>query len=136
VFSDGTAFGQPTLTQMSPARPPIVKKLLDAPVVDIQTRPDGRLAILRSPSPFPFGPTSTRIFSIAPDGTGLLAETPSLVLEQPILSPDAVLVAGLSSTHRDPSGTLLGELVIINPATKDMFVLEGMPDVRMLMWGK
>jgi hypothetical protein len=136
VFSDGTSFGQPSLTRLAPARPPIIKKLLDVPVIDVQTRPDGRLAILRSPSPFPFGPTSTRIFSMQPDGSDLRAETPSLVLDQPILSPDAVLVAGLALVQRGVGGFVAGELVIVNPATKQMFVLEGMPTVHDLLWGK
>jgi len=136
VFSDGTTFGQPTLSRLTPARPPIVTKLLDAPVIDARLRPDGRLAILRSPSPFPFGPTSTRIYSIAPDGSDLRAETPSLVLEQPLLSPDAVLVAGLAMTQKDAAGNVTGELVIVNPATHDTFVLNGISGVHSLMWGK
>ena len=60
----------------------------------------------------------------------------SLVLEQPLLSPDAIMVAGLVQTRRDDLGRILGSLVVINPATGQMFVLEAMPDIYDLQWSQ
>jgi hypothetical protein len=57
-------------------------------------------------------------------------------MEQPTLSPDAIMVAGLVQTRRDEAGHILGSLVVINPSTGQMFVLEEVPDIYSLQWSR
>lgn len=136
VYSDGSAFSRPGLFLIMPAKASVVTPLLNLPILDVASRPDGRLAFLRAPGPFALGPTSVMVLSAQPDGTNVQAETGSLVMEQPILSPDAIMVAGLVQTRRDAVGHILGSLVVINPATGQVFVLEEMPDIYSLRWSR
>jgi hypothetical protein len=136
VYSDGSAFSQPGLSMVLPGRTPVVTPLVDLPILDVALRPDGRLAFLRAPGPFALGPTSIRVFSAKADGTDILAETGSLVLEQPLLSTDAIMVAGLVQTRRDDLGHISGTLMVINPAPGQMFALESMPNVHDIQWSR
>jgi hypothetical protein len=56
------------------------------------------------------------------------------VLERPVLSPDGVLIAGLAEGRIDEFGTLAGQLMIVNPATGETFVIEGLSDVYDIRW--
>jgi hypothetical protein len=136
VYSDGSAFSQPGLSMVLPGRTPVVTTLIDLPVLDVAPRPDERLAFLRAPGPFALGPTSVKVFSAAIDGSDVVAETESLVLEQPRLSSDAIMVAGLVQTRRNDAGRISGSLMVINPATGQTFVLEGMPGVYDVQWSR
>lgn|SRR5574341_1059238 len=136
AYADGSGFTQPHLASIQPGRRLEATQLLGLPILDVELRPDGHLAFLRKPGPSPFGPTSFSLWSVLPDGTEPVAETDSLVMEEPLLSPDAVLVAGLVQVQRDDTGRVRGLLMIVNPATGEMFVLEEMPGVHALKWGR
>ncbi|MBN1430277.1 MAG: PD40 domain-containing protein [Anaerolineae bacterium] len=136
VYSDGRSFSQAGLSTVQPGNAPVITPLLDLPILDVALRPDGRLVFLIAPGPFALGPTSVQVYSAAADGADVRAETASLVLEQPRLSSDAIMVAGLVQTRRDDLGRVSGSLVVVNPATGQLFVLEAMSSVYDLQWSR
>ena len=113
-----------------------VKTIFDAIALDAQERADGRLALLRASQLLPFGPATFSVFSLGLDGADPQAETLSMLLASPLMSPDAVLIAGLVGAGQRPDGTLAGQLAILNPATQQTFVIEGIMDAHGLMWGR
>lgn len=146
LYSEGGFYADPALALVSPGQPPQVTGLLDLPVVDVRLRPDGRVALLSRLSPaYSPAPTSVQVYSFALDGAAaggespeidLRAETGLIVVERPLLSPDGVLLAGLLHIRFDEfTGFSSGPLAIVNPATGEVFVIEGVDAARDLRWG-
>ncbi len=135
AYSTGAVYGDPFLTIVQPASPPTIARVLDLPVIDAQSRPDGRLALLRVPVPGAGGPTTVRVYSIAANGTDLQAESGSFVMEQAVLAPDASVIAGLIQPRLDEFGTLTGRLAVADVATGEMFVIDSVAGAHDLYWG-
>jgi hypothetical protein len=141
VYNEGGHYGEPTLKLVEPGTPTTIIDLLDLPIADVVVRPDGSLALLRRLSPaYTTGPTSVQIYGALLEKASsvpivdLQPETGAIVLEQPVLSPDGVLIAGLAEGRMDEFGTLAGQLMIVNPATGEMFVIEGLSGVYDVRW--
>lgn len=136
VYSDGSVYGDPYVTIVQPADPPTIARVLNLPVIDVQLRPDGRLALLRVPIPGAGGPTTVRVHSIAANGSDLQAESGSFVLEGATLSPDTTLIAGLIQPRFDEQGGVTGRLAIADASTGQMFMIDSAADVYSLRWGR
>jgi hypothetical protein len=135
VFSSGGAYSQPGLHVITPGETPAINATMDLPIADAELRSDGRLAFLRIPSPYGIGPTSVQLFSALATGGSPRAESGSFVLEQPSLSPNAVVIAGLIQSRYNEFGTQSGRLAIANPGTGEIFVIATVSNVRSLQWG-
>jgi hypothetical protein len=136
AYSVGGGYAPPHLSLVQPGESPAISHLLSLPILDAAVRPDRRIGLVRIPSPYSLGPTSAQVYSALADGSGLQAESDSFVLDAPRISPDAVLVAGLYNARVDEFGQLSGQLALVNPATGEMFVIEGVVGVRDLRWGR
>ena len=135
IFSGGGAYSTPGLTIVQPATQPTLTQVLTVPVVDATTRADDRIVFLRIPNPSGIGPTSVRLYSMLPDGTDQRAESSSFVIEQPQLSPNGVMIAGLVQARVGEFGGMAGRLAVANPGTGEIFLIEGVGSVRDVMWG-
>lgn len=136
VFSGGGAYSQPHLSLVQPGQPPNISQILDLPIVDAEMRTDGRIAMLRIPSPYGIGPTSVRLYSALPSGTDLQAESVAFVIDQARMAPDGTMIAGLVQARYGEGGMFAGRLAIANPSTGEIFVIEGVGSVRDLQWGQ
>jgi Tol biopolymer transport system component len=136
VYSDGSNFSQPQVVRITPVGSRVPLVLAQIPVLDAQIRADGRYALLRAPSPVPFGPTSVRVFSVTADGSDPRAETASMLIEKPVLSPDGSVIAGLVRIKRADDGSARGQLVVASPFTGERFIITSMLNAFDLLWAK
>jgi WD40 repeat protein len=134
VYSEGGAYSTPQVSLVEAGASPNLRRLTDLPIVDAQTRSDGRLVLLRVPSPSPIGPTSARLYSVLLDGTDLRPEAGAFVLDEPALSPEGLAIAGLTQTRRNEFGVLSGRLTIADPLTGEMVVIAGVLEAHDLRW--
>lgn len=143
AYGAGYYFSTPGMFVIEPGTRPEAIQLVELPIVDALARAEGQIAALvRSSSAISMGPTSVRVFGITlnPEGDDppvldLAAETGAVALEMPRLSPDGTLIAGLHRPRYDEFGRLTGRLAIVNPATGELFVLEGFERVFNVQWG-
>ncbi len=87
VYSAGSFYSTPQVSAIEAGVSPTITRLIDLPVMDVQTRSDGRLALLQTSSSMSIGPTSVRLYSMLSDGADLRPESSAFVLEAPVLSP-------------------------------------------------
>jgi Tol biopolymer transport system component len=135
VYSEGGAYSAPQVSMVGASTSPNITRLADLPVVDVRARSDGQLVLLRVPSPSPVGPTSVRLYSVAQDGTNLQPEGGAFVLEEPVLSPEGLAIAGLVQARWNEFGVLSGRLAIANPLTGETVVIAGVLEAHDLQWG-
>ncbi len=134
VYSEGNPFGEPMLSLVTPEAEPVVTRLLDLPILDVGLDSQDRLALLRASSSLALGPTSVRLYTAAPDGSDLRIASEAMLLESPVLSPGAIMLAGLLDARLDEFGVFSGNLAVAVPATGEIFTIEGMSGAYDLMW--
>jgi hypothetical protein len=136
VHYAGGPYGSPYLDRVRPGDPPARTRLAAIPVLDVALRDDGRIAVLRTPPSGTGGPSSVRVFSLLPDGSGLLAESAAYILEQAALSPGAGWIAGLAQVQADALGLPAGRLAVVDVASRQIVLIEGVDGARDLRWGR
>jgi hypothetical protein len=76
------------------------------------------------------------VFSVAADGSDPRAETASMLIEKPVLSPDGSVIAGLVRIKRADDGSARGQLVVASPFTGERFIITSMLNAFDLLWAK
>ncbi len=134
VYSDGSLYGGPFMSLATVSETPTFKRLTILPVVDVQLRPDGRLAFLQVPIPGVGGPTIIQMSDMLLNGSDIRVDPKGYVLELARLSPDTTYIAGIVQPRVENDGSLSGRLAIINLQDDSMVMIEGVSGVRDLHW--
>ncbi|NDJ53799.1 MAG: hypothetical protein GYB68_12025, partial [Chloroflexi bacterium] len=110
--------------------------ILQRPVADAVVRGGDQFDLLLLPDPFGLGPTSLQIVSAGFSGD-LLPVSRAFVLDQPQLGPDGTFVAGLSDLQFDEFGSFNGgRLTLFDIGSNRYSIIEGVTNVRDLIWGR